>query len=66
MMGEDAAQLAGQRYELNPDKPGYSWGTATGMVGIHGGRIAVERPRVRDKATGRELPLPNCTWRKSF
>ena len=59
MMGEDAAQLAGQRYERNPDKPGYRWGTATGVVGFHGGRIAVERPRVRDKATGRELPLPS-------
>ena len=25
MMGEDAAQLAGQRCERNPDKPGYRW-----------------------------------------
>ncbi len=29
------------------------------MVGFHGGRIAVERPRVRNKATGRALPLPS-------
>ncbi len=59
LMNEDAATLAGERYERDPGKSGYRWGRATGMVGFQGGRIRVERPRVRDKETGQELPLPS-------
>ncbi len=33
-------------------------GRASGRVGFQGGKIRVERPRVRDKATGSEIPLP--------
>ena len=28
-------------------------------LGFHGGKVELERPRVRAKATGRELPLPS-------
>ncbi len=28
------------------------------MTGFRGGRIRLERPRLRDRETGRELPLP--------
>ncbi len=59
MMNEDAANLAGERYERDAGKPGYRWGRTTGKVGFQGGRTRVERPRVRDKNTGRELPLPS-------
>ncbi len=33
-------------------------GRASGMTGFRGGRIRARRPRLRDKETGRELPLP--------
>ena len=46
-------------YERASDRPGYRWGRTTGKVGFPGGTMAVERPRVRDKATGRELSLPS-------
>ena len=59
IMNEDAATLAGERYGRDPDKPGYRWGTTSGQVGFQGGRIRIERPRVRDKETGQELSLPS-------
>ena len=59
MMEEDAEQAAGSRHGRDPGAPGHRWGTATGTLGFQGGRVAVERPRVRDKATGREIPLPS-------
>ena len=51
--------LAGGRYEHRPDKPGYRWGQAKAQVGFHGGKIEVDRPRVRNKATGKEMTLPS-------
>ena len=50
---------AGGRYEHRPDKPGYRWGQAKAQVGFHGGKIEVDRPRVRNKATGKEMTLPS-------
>ena len=47
MLGEDVDTLAGGRYEHRPDKPGYRWGQAKAQVGFHGGKIEVDRPRVR-------------------
>ena len=59
MLGEDVDTLAGGRYEHRPDKPGYRWGQAKAQVGFHGGKIEVDRPRVRNKATGKEMTLPS-------
>ncbi len=59
MMNEDAGEPAGERYGRDAGKPGYRWGTTTGMVGFQGGRTRVERPRVRGRETGRKLPLPD-------
>ncbi len=58
MMQEDAANLAGERCGRDAGKPGHRRGRASGMVGFRGARIRLERPRVRDRETGRELPLP--------
>ena len=58
MMNEDVARLAGDRYNHRSDKPGYRWGHTKSRAGFHGGKIYVERPRVRSKATDRELALP--------
>ena len=59
MMNEDVILLAGDRYEHCPDKPGYRWGQTKSQAGFHGGKIEVERPRVRSKATGKEMALPS-------
>ncbi|MCP4545520.1 MAG: IS256 family transposase [bacterium] len=59
LMNEDVDALAGQRYGHCPDKPGYRWGRTNALVGFHGGKIAVDRPRVRHKATGKEMLLPS-------
>ncbi len=59
MMNEDVARLAGDRYEHCSDKPGYRWGHTKSQAGFHGGKIDVERPRVRSKGTGKEMALPS-------
>jgi len=58
MMEEDAAQLCGPRYERSDGKDGHRWGKTKGKVGFHGGKIEVERPRVRNRDGG-EVPLPS-------
>ena len=57
MLEEDARELAGEAHARDAAKPGYRWGRTTGRVGFHGGKVALERPRVRSKTTGKE------TWR---
>jgi len=59
MMDEDVEALAGRRHGHCTDRPGYRWGRTRARVGLHGGRIDVDRPRVRHKATGREMALPS-------
>ena len=59
MMSEDVTRLAGDRYEHSAEKPGYRWGTSKGQVGFHGGKVEVDRPRVRSKSTGKEMALPS-------
>ena len=59
MMNEDVARLAGDRYEPCSDKPGCRWGHAKSQAGFHGGKVEVDRPRLRSKATGREMALPS-------
>ena len=59
LMNEDVDALAGQRYKHCPDKPGYRWGHTKAQAGFHGGKIDLDRPRVRNKATGKEMTLPS-------
>lgn len=63
MMAEDVTKLAGSAHARNSDKPGYRWGRTHGRLGFHGGKVDLERPRVRSKSTGKELPLPS--WREA-
>lgn len=63
MLDDDVKALAGDAHARNADKPGYRWGRTKGRVGFHGGKVALERPRVRSKATGKELPLPS--WQEA-
>lgn len=63
MLEEDAMALAGAPHARAADKPGYRWGRTRGPVGFHGGKVEMERPRVRSKTTGNELPLPS--WKEA-
>lgn len=63
MLEEDARELAGEAHARDAEKPGYRWGRTTGRVGFHGGKVALDRPRVRSKTTGKELALPS--WQEA-
>jgi hypothetical protein len=47
MMEKDAAGLCGVRYGRADGKDGYRRGRTKGKLGFHGGKIELERPRVR-------------------
>jgi len=57
MMEADATRLCGVRYGRD-GKDGHRWGRTKGKLGFHGGKVALERPRVRARDGG-ELPLPS-------
>jgi transposase-like protein len=61
MMDEDAQALAGAPHARAPDKPGYRWGRTKGRLGFHGGKVELERPRIRSKTKGKEMALPSWT-----
>jgi putative transposase len=58
MMERDAAELCGPRYGRQDGRRGHRWGQAAGKLGFHGGKVAIERPRVRAR-DGHELALPS-------
>ena len=56
MMDEDATTVCGARHGRHGDRRGYRWGSTQSEIGYHGGRVKVQRPRVRDRA-GKEVGL---------
>lgn len=58
MMEEDAVQLCGPRYGRAEGKQAHRWGKTKGKVGFHGGKVEIERPRVRGRDGG-EQALPS-------
>ena len=58
MMEEDASRLCGSRYSRDEGRGGHRWGRTRGKVGFHGGKVEIERPRVRARAGG-EMALPS-------
>jgi len=60
MLNEDAQALCGGRHERTDGRKGHRWGTVSGPIGFHGGKVSVRRPRVRGK-TGQEISLPSWT-----
>ncbi len=58
MMEDDAVQLCGPRYGREDGKGGYRWGKTKGKLGFYGGKVEVERPRVRNRDGG-EMTLPS-------
>lgn len=58
MMEEEAVQLCGPRYGRAEGKQALRWGKTKGKIGFHGGKVEIERPRVRGRDGG-ELTLPS-------
>ena len=58
MMEADAAALCGARHGRDAERRAHRWGRTAGPIGFHGGKVSVERPRVRERG-GREVPLPS-------
>jgi putative transposase len=63
MMEQDAEEACGARHVRSGSRRGYRWGRTTGKIGFHGGKIDVERPRVRAPA-GKEMVLPS--WEQAI
>jgi putative transposase len=58
MMEKDAEEACGARHYRSASRRGYRWGSTSGKIGFHGGKIDIERPRVRAPG-GKELALPS-------
>jgi putative transposase len=58
MMERDAQEVCGSRHERGAGRRGHRWGRTEGKIGFHGGKMRIERPRVRG-FDGKELGLPN-------
>ena len=56
MMSADAEALCGSRHARSGERKGHRWGTTRSEIAYHGGKVKIERPRVRDFA-GREMSL---------
>jgi transposase-like protein len=62
MMEKDAEEACGPRHGRRDGRRGHRWGHTRGKIGFHGGRVELERPRVRGFA-GKELALPS--WERA-
>jgi putative transposase len=58
MLEKDAEEVCGARHARGEGRRGYRWGRTRGKIGFHGGKVELERPRVRD-FDGKELSLPS-------
>jgi hypothetical protein len=55
MLENDAQEACGPHHSRAEGRHGYRWGRTQGKIGLHGGRVEIERPRVRelgDRAPG--------------
>ena len=62
MMEKDAEEACGPRHWRGAGRRAHRWGRTRGKIGFHGGKLEIERPRMRD-FDGRELALPN--WERA-
>ena len=59
LLEDEAADLCGERHQRHEDRRGRRWGKARSPVAFHGGRVDIERPRVRTPDGQQELELPS-------
>jgi putative transposase len=58
MMRQDTEAVCGERHARSKGRGAYRWGRTKGKIGFHGGKIEIERPRVRG-FDGMERSLPS-------
>src|SRR5258705_2212280 len=58
MMEADVTAACGPRDGRHAARRAHRWGRTRGRIGFHGGKIEVERPRVRG-LDGREVTIPS-------
>src|SRR4030081_3879040 len=58
MMEADVTPACGPRHGRDAARRAHRWGRTQGRIGFHGGKIEVERPRVRG-VDGREVTIPS-------
>jgi transposase-like protein len=63
MLENDAQEACGSRHSRAEGRRGYRWGRTQGKIGFHGGRVDIERPRVRELG-GKEMVLPS--WERAI
>jgi putative transposase len=59
LLQEEAAALCGERHQRHDGRRGRRWGETRSPVAFHGGRVGVDRPRVRSREGEQELVLPS-------
>jgi putative transposase len=59
LLQEEASVVCGDRYQRHDGRRGRRWGQTKSQVGFHGGRVGVDRPRVRSCEGKQELVLPS-------
>ena len=62
MLEQDAQEACGPRHARGEGRRGHRWGRTRGKIGFHGGKVELERPRVRG-LDGKELSLPS--WQQA-
>ena len=58
MMENDARTACGPRHARRKNRRAHRWGKTKGKIGFHGGKVAIERPRLRG-FDGKEQALPS-------
>src|SRR3954451_8218751 len=59
LLEKEAAVLCVERHQRQEDRRGRRWGKARSPVAFHGGRVAIERPRVRTPDGQRAPGVPH-------
>jgi transposase-like protein len=58
MMDHDTQAVCGPRHARGDDRQAYRWGKTKGKIGFHGGKVEIERPRLRG-FDGKEQAVPS-------
>src|SRR5450755_2524644 len=58
MMDHDTQAICGPRHARGRERQAHRWGKTKGKIAFHGGKVDVERPRLRD-FDGKEHPVPS-------